>query len=565
MSQESTQRFDGAALAEDSADGAILRMFLHGAGYSEALVDRRPVIGIANSWSELNPCNAGLRDLAEAVKRGVIAAGGFPLEFPTISISEPFVRPTSMLLRNLMSMDVEEMITSAPIDGVVLLGGCDKTVPAQLMGALSADVPAISLAAGPRATARWGLRTLTIDDLWELADDRRRGALSEEAWRTVQLTMNGSVGTCNVMGTAATMAVVAEVIGMALPGTALLPATSAARKQAAELTGARAVELAKTRTEPTSVVTKAALENALRVVMAIGGSTNAIIHLEALAGRIGERIGIDRIAEISDETPLLADVRPTGTYLLEDLDAVGGVPAVMRELDSLLDLAQLAGDGRAWAQALPGSGSGDGALRTMLSPKEKAGGLAVVRGTLAPDGAIIKRSGSSEKLRKHRGPALVFDGVEDLHERIDDEFSAVTPETVLVLRGVGPVGGPGMPEVGAIPIPKRLLNAGVKDMVRISDARMSGTAAGTVVLHVTPEAAVGGPLALVEDGDEIQLDVDSGVLDLLVTDDVLAERRLSRGERADPSRGFERLHARHVLQADEGCDFDFLRVGTANG
>jgi dihydroxy-acid dehydratase len=543
-------QFDG-----DGLEGLIHRMFMRGAGLSSAAVRRRPVIGICNSWSELNPCNLGLRGLAEHVKRGVEQAGGLPLEFPTISLAEPYVKPSSLLLRNLMAMDVEEMIATSPIDGVVLLNGCDKTVPAQLMGALSANKPALSLAAGPRPVVRRGERLVTIDELWRVGDERRRGKVDDAAWLDVEETLNSDVGTCNVMGTAATMAIVAEVLGFSLPGTALLPANSAARATAAEETGRRAVELAQA-TRPSALVTLESLENAFRVVCAVGGSTNAVIHLEALAGRIGERLGLERLASWSDETPLLADVRPSGPYLLDDLDAAGGVPAVMAELAQLLHLDALAGTGEAWREVVVRvQRRASRALRTFEDPKEAHGGIAVLRGSLAPDGAVLKRSATS--LRRRRGRAVVFEGVDDLRARIDDPSLSVDDECVLVLRNVGPVGG-GMPEVFEFPIPERLRVAGVTDVLRITDGRMSGTSAGAVVLHVTPEAAVGGPLALVRDGDVIELNVAEGRLDLLVPNAELTERKRGIVLAAPPARGYGRLHHLHVLQADEGCDLDFL-------
>jgi dihydroxy-acid dehydratase len=561
VSQTTTERPTGAAFDEANTDGMILRMFMRGAGYSAGLVRRRPVIGIANSWSELNPCNGSLRELAGAVKRGVLAAGGWPLEFPTISLGEPFVRPTTLFLRNLMAMDVEEMISASPVDGVVLLGGCDKTIPAQLMGAVSAGKPAITLAAGPRPGARWGDRTLTIDDLWPMADERRRGALDDDAWGALEGCLNGGFGTCNVMGTATTMAIVAETLGMALPGSALLEASGAARRAAAEATGERAVALARAGLPPSALVTPTTLENAFRVVVAVGGSTNAVLHLEALAGRVGHRIGVKRLGELSSTTPLLADVRPFGTHLLADLQAAGGVPAVVRELTPVFATDALAGDGNPWSVAAAQAPmAASAALRPFTDPSATAGGLVPLSGTLAPDGAVIKRAGAEARLWRHRGRAIVFEGLNDLHARIDDPALRADADSVLVLRGVGPVGGPGMPEVGAIPIPAPLLREGVRDMVRISDGRMSGTARGAVVLHVAPEAAVGGPLALVADGDEIELDLERGRLDLLVDDAELARRRVLLPARTPPPRGFELLHELHVVQANEGCDFDFLRT-----
>jgi dihydroxy-acid dehydratase len=548
----------GADFDGDGAEATTLRMFLRGAGHSSGMLRRRPVIGIASSWSELNPCNLGLRALAEHVKRGVLGAGGLPLEFPTISLAEPFLKPTTMLFRNQMAMDVETMISASPIDAVVLLNGCDKTVPAQLMGALSAGRPAISLAAGPRPTMRLGEETLTIDDFWEIADRRRQGIVSDSEWERVEAGLNPGVGTCNVLGTAATMAIVAEVLGCSLSGTALLPASGAARRAAAEESGARAVELAVDSVTPDHLITHRSLENAWRVVCALGGSTNAVIHIEALAGRIGGQIGVERLGELARTTPLLGDVRPSGPHLLADLDEAGGVPAVMRELAPLLHLDALAGGGEPWTAVVERTPVRAGtALRPLAEPKAASSGLAVLRGSLCPAGAIIKHSAADPALLEHIGPAVVFDGVEDMRARIDSPDLEAGPDSVLVLRNAGPVGGPGMPEVGAIPIPRRLLDAGVRDMVRISDARMSGTARGTIVLHVAPESAVGGPLGLVRDGDPIRLSLADARLDLDVEPGELARRRPSPG-RPVPGRGYDRLHHEHVLQADRGCDFDFL-------
>jgi dihydroxy-acid dehydratase len=562
MSQEKTNRGGGELFGEDTTDGFIHRAFLRGAGHSAAAVRRRPVIGICSSWSELNPCNAGLDVLAAAVRRGVTAAGGLPFVFPTISISEPYSRPSSLLLRNLMAMDVEQMIISSPIDAVVLLGGCDKTVPAQLMGALSAGKPALALTAGPRPVQRWRGNPLAIDDLWQMADDRRRGLLGNDDWTRLEGCLNGGIGTCNVMGTAITMATVAEVLGFAMPGTALLPAGGAARQAAAEQTGTRVVDAARAGTSPAGFVTLASLENAFRVVCAVSGSTNALIHLAAIAGRAGLDLTVEQLRAWSASTPVITDVRPSGRFLLADLEDAGGVPAIMRELRPLLHDGTPAADGRSWAQVMAELPSHSGpALRGLTDPVDSCGALAILTGTLAPDGAVIKRSAADPSLLRHTGRAVVFDGVADLRARIDDPGLGVDSDSVLVLRGAGPKGGPGMPEVGHLPIPDRLLAAGVRDMVRVSDARMSGTAIGTVVLHVAPEAAVGGPLALVRDGDLIQLDVNAGILDLLVDAVELDQRRAATTTPANrPRRGYDQLHWDHVLAAPQGCDFDFLRA-----
>jgi dihydroxy-acid dehydratase len=552
----------GANFLAEGLDGTAHRMFLRAAGHSDETARRSPVIGICSSWSELTPCNMGLRSLAAGVARGIIAAGGQPLEFPTISLSEPFTTPSTMFLRNLMAMDVEEMIVASPIDGVVLLNGCDKTVPAQLLGALSAGRPAISLAAGPRASRQWKGETLTTDDVWGLMDDRRSGKLDDDEWKTLEGLMIGGIGTCNVMGTSATMAVIAEVLGMALPGTALLPATGSARREAAERTGVRAVELAKQGTTPDAFITPVSLRNALRAVCALGASTNALIHLQALSGRLGEPFTLEEIGEIASTTPLLAAVKPSGEHLLEEFDEAGGTPGLMRNLGSLVDLSTLSGTGAAWEETLTDVAErSSGPLRTLADPVDTDGGMAILQGSLAPRGAVLKRSAADDRLQSHSGPALVFDSIADMRARIDDPALPATADTVLVLRNAGPLGAPGMPENGAIPIPSRLLNEGVTDMLRISDTRMSGTAAGTIVLHVAPEAAAGGPLALVRDGDEIALDTAAGTLELLVDEAELELRRKAWKAPSPPLRGYAKMFHEHVLQADEGCDFDFLRDG----
>lgn len=561
MSQNGTKPTGGEAFSSGDRDGFIHRAFMRGAGHSSATVRRRPVIGICSAWSELNPCNSGLRDLAEFVKRGVTAAGGFPLEFPTISLAEPFIRPSTLYLRNLMAMDVEEMVTASPIDGVVLLGGCDKTLPAQLMGALSAGKPAIALTAGPRASARWEEAPLTIDDLWALSDRRRAGELDDAAWESLEDRLVPGIGTCNVLGTAVTMAMIAETLGMSLPGSSLLPAAGAARKAVAEKTGRRAVELTRSGQPPSTYVCARSLENAFRVLCAVSGSTNAVIHLEAIAGRANLRIGPKTMDEWSRTTPVLADVRPSGPHLLEDLEDAGGLRAVMTELRHLIHGDALAGTGEPWARVLDRfERRASPALRGAADPVFPSGGLVMLKGTLAPDGAVIKRSAADPRLWRHRGRAVVFDGVADLNARIDDPGLDITADSVLVLRGAGPVGGPGMPEVGQLPIPKRLLRQGVTDMVRISDARMSGTATGTVVLHVAPESAVGGPLALVRDGDPIVVDTETGRLDLDV-DSAELKRRTPTSPPPRPARGYASLYRRHIQQSPEGCDFDFLSAG----
>lgn len=561
MSQDKITRSGGELLQDPGPDGLITRGFLRGSGWSASMVRRRPVIGIANTWSELNPCNVGLRDLAQAVKRGVVAAGGLPLEFPTISIAEAFTRPSSMYLRNLLAMDTEEMVLASPIDGVVLLGGCDKTLPAQLMGAASAGKPAIVLAAGPRPLSMWQGQPMTVESLWPLIDQRRIMELDDPDWSRLEGCLSAGAGTCNVMGTALTMAVVAEILGMALPGSSLLPAGSAARTAAAEATGSRAVTLAAQQHGPTEIITEAALRNAFRGICAVGGSTNAVIHLQAIAGRLGRHLSNDDMRELSASTPMIANVKPSGEMFLHDLEADGGIPALMGRLRAVMELDTYAGDGRRWSDVASDPEPVTGCLTTVSRPVSTSASLVILSGTLAPRGAVLKRSAATPRLCRHRGRAVVFNGVEQLRARIDDPAIDIDADSVLVLRGVGPRGGPGMPEVGHLPIPTRLLAQGISDMVRISDARMSGTATGTVILHVAPEAAVGGPLALVRDGDFIELDAEASRLDLLVDSDEMRRRERMLPRLVHKGRGFELLYRRHVTQADTGCDFDFLQGG----
>jgi dihydroxy-acid dehydratase len=507
----------------------------------------------------------GLRELAAHVKRGVAAAGGVAFEFPTISISEAYVRPSSMYLRNLMSMDTEEMITTSPIDGVVLLGGCDKTLPAQLMGAASADKPALALGAGPRALSRWKGTEVTVEHLWPLIADRRAGRLGDSDWSELEGCLSCGVGTCNVMGTAVTMAVVAETLGMALPGTSLLPSTSARRATAAEETGVAIVERVRADLTPTRVITKDAIANAFRVMCAVGGSTNALLHLQAVAGRLGRQLSVEELRTISASTPLVVDVRPSGEGFLHDFEADGGVPALMHRLAGLANMGALSGNGKQWIDTCVDTKPVRDCIKTVDEPAGPPNSLTILVGSLAPSGALLKRAAATPQLCQHRGRAVVFDSVADMNARIDSADLEVDGSSVLVLRNAGPIGGPGMPEVGHIPIPKKLLKCGVIDMVRISDARMSGTASGTVVLHVTPEASFGGPLGLVRDGDWIVLDVENMRLDLEIALSELDTRRAELGKTPTAARGYAALYQRHVLQADSGCDFDFLRYQTSDG
>jgi dihydroxy-acid dehydratase len=546
----------------DDFDSFFHRSMLKTQGFSDESITGRPVIGIANTWSELTNCNAHLRVLAEHVKRGVLLAGGLPLEFPVISLSEPLMKPTTMLYRNLLSMDVEECIAAHPLDGVVLLAGCDKTQPGCLMGAASADVPAVMLTGGPMLNGHWrGSDLGSCSDCWRFYEQLRAGTLSRADWSELEGSIARSHGHCMTMGTASTMACVTEALGMTLPTGAAIPADDSRRRQLAERAGRQAVELARLGLRPSDILTAEAFDNAIRVLHALGGSTNAVIHLIALAGRIGVELDLERFDELSESTPWLVNVKPSGDYLMEEFYFAGGVPALMSELRELLDLDAMTVTGRPVRENLEGAEVIDRRLiASAREPLSPTGGLAVLKGSLCPDGAVLKRTACDSRLLLHEGPAVVFDGIHDLAARVDDLDLEIGPDSVMVLRSAGPIGAPGMPEWGALPIPRKLLQAGVRDLVRISDARMSGTSYGAVVLHVAPESAVGGPLALVETGDSIRLDVNARRLDLLVDERELARRREGwRPPRDTEARGYRKLYRDHVLQANEGCDFDFLR------
>ena len=549
--------------AAKNLDGFMHRAYLKAEGFSEAVFDGRPVVGICNSWSELNNCNAHLRQVAEAVKRGVWSAGGFPLEFPVISLGEILMKPTTMLFRNLMAIDVEECIRAYPLDSVVLLAACDKTTPAMLMGAASADVPAIMVTGGPMLKGMWCNQELgSGTDARKMWAQRRAGELPDEAWAEIEACLSRSAGHCMVMGTASTMAAMAETLGLALPGNAAIPAPDSRRLALAELSGRRAVEIALARgPKPSEILTAAAFDNAIRADMALGGSTNAIVHLVAIAGRAGITLPLRRFDDLSRTTPLLANVRPSGKHLMEDFYYAGGVPAVLRELLPMLDGTARNVNGRSLAENVADAPCHDrDIIRPLSLPLQPEGGTVILFGNLCPGGAVLKQSAASAHLMVHRGRAVVFEDHRDLERRIDDPALPIDETSVLVLKQAGPKGGPGMPEWGAAPVPARLLKAGVKDMVRISDARMSGTSYGTVVLHVTPESAVGGPLALVQSGDEIELNVPERRLTLRVSDEEIARRRAAWSPRPDGvTSGYLRMFLDHVLQADEGVDFDFLR------
>ncbi len=540
----------------------LRRSFAKSMGYSGEMLER-PVVGIADSRSGFNNCHRHFPELIEAVKRGVLAAGGLPIEFPTVSLGEVFLSPTSMMFRNLMSMDVEEMIRAQPMDAVVLVGGCDKTVPAQLMGAASADLPAVQLLAGPMMpTSFRGERLGACTDCRRFWALHRAGKVDEAGIDEIEGNLATTAGTCAVMGTASTMASIAEALGMALPGSAAIPAVHADRLRAAEASGRRAVELTKNRLRPSDIITEKSVENALRVLLAIGGSTNAIVHLTAIAGRAGIPVSLAKLNEISDSTPVLVDLKPTGQHYMSDLYAAGGVGAVMRELKPLLHLGCMTVAGMALKDVLESLPPwvDRAVVKPLAEPLAQQGGLVALFGSLAPNGAILKRSAADPKLFEKEGRAVVFSSLDDLSARIDDPGLEVTADDFLVLQNAGPKSGYAMPESGYLPIPSRLARAGVKDLVRISDARMSGTAYGTIVLHVSPEAAVGGPLALVRNGDRIRLSVRERRIDLLVSEDELRKRKAAwQPPVAPPARGYAKLYMDHVLQAEHGCDFDFLR------
>jgi dihydroxy-acid dehydratase len=540
----------------------LRRSFAKSMGYSGEMLER-PVVGIADSRSGFNNCHRHFPELVEAVKRGVLAAGGLPIEFPTVSLGEVFLSPTSMMFRNLMSIDVEEMIRAQPMDAVVLVGGCDKTVPAQLMGAASADLPAVQLIAGPMMpTSYRGERLGACTDCRRFWAMHRAGKVDEKGIDEVEGNLATTAGTCAVMGTASTMASIAEALGMALPGTAAIPAVHADRLRAAEESGRRAVQMAASPLRPSEIITEKAVENALRVLLAIGGSTNAIVHLTAIAGRAGIHISLQKLNELSDSTPVLVDLKPTGQHYMSDLYAAGGVGAVMRELRPLLNLECMTVAGVTLKEVLDKLPPwvDRAVVRECKNPISPVGGLVGLFGSLAPNGAILKRSAADPNLFEKEGRAVVFSSLDDLSARVDDPNLDIGADDFMVLQNAGPKSGYAMPEAGYLPIPSKLARAGVKDMVRISDARMSGTAYGTIVLHVSPEAAVGGALALVRSGDRIRLSVRERKIDLLVNEAEMQKRKSAwKGPGTAPVRGYAKLYMDHVLQAEHGCDFDFLR------
>jgi len=543
--------------------GWLRRAAFKAEGFSEDSYEGKPIIGICNTWSELTHCNSHLRDLAESVKIGVWQAGGFPMEFPVMSLGEYNMKPTTMLFRNLMSMDIEESITANPLDGVVLLGGCDKTTPALLMGAASADIPSILVTGGPQLKGNWkGEELGSCTDCRRYEVELRAGTIDENDWAELQSCIVRSNGHCMTMGTASTMGTMGEALGMALPGNAAIPAVDSRRKQLAEQAGRQIVKNVDSELTPSRIMDQKAFDNAIKCLHAIGGSTNAIVHLIAIAGRVGIDLSLERFDELSKSTPFLLNLKPSGDYLMEDFYYAGGVPALMGRIKEILDLDNMTVTGRTLGENIDGHiVHNDDIIRPMDNPLDPEGGLAVLYGNIAPTGAIIKPTAASQDLMVHKGKAIVFEDHEDLSKRIDAPDLEVSPEDILVMKNSGPIGGPGMPEWGFLPIPKKILATGVRDMVRLSDARMSGTAFGTVVVHITPESAGGGPLAAIQDGDMIEIDVPNRKLNLMITDDQLKER-LNTDSSSGPEfkRGYKWLHAQHILQADKGCDFDFLRA-----
>ncbi|MEU4606646.1 IlvD/Edd family dehydratase [Kribbella sp. NPDC023972] len=554
---------------EKDRNGFIHRSWMRAQGFSDEVFDGRPVIGICNTWSELTPCNAHLRRVADSVKRGVWQAGGFPLEFPVMSLGETMLRPTAMLFRNLLSMDVEESLRGNPIDGAVLLTGCDKTTPGSIMGAASVDLPTMVVTGGPMLNGKFrGCDIGSGTAVWRFTQDRNAGRMSEEDYAAAESGMSRSNGHCMTMGTASTMACMAEALGLQLTGGAAIPAVDSRRYSIAQQTGQRIVQLVHEDLKPSDILTRDAFANAVRANAAIGGSTNFVIHLLAIAGRVGVNVTLDDIDEWARGVPWLVDLQPSGKYLMEDFYYAGGLPAVMKEILPLLKTDAITVTGKTIGENVANAERtvDTDVIRSVGNPLGSGAGTAVLKGNLAPDGAVIKQSAASERLLRHRGKALVFTAIEDYDKAVDDPDLDVDEDTVLVLQNAGPRGYPGMPEVGNLTIPRKLAEQGVEDMVRISDARMSGTAYGTVVLHVTPEAAVGGPLALVRTGDWIELDVPARRLHLDVPEEELEKRRADWQPPAPPSdRGWARLYVDHVTQANQGCDLDFLvgRTGSA--
>ena len=569
MSEEKFSRRSQYWFGLKDKGGYIHRERLRNQGFPNEVFDGRPVIGIANTWSELNPCNGSLDTVAESVKRGVWEAGGFPLEFPAMSLSESLQRPTTMLYRNMLAMEVEELIRSHPIDGVVLLGNCDKTPPGLLMGAASVDLPSIMITGGPMLNGKYRGEAVGSGTLvWRYSEKVRTGEISFEEFMAMESCSARSQGSCMTMGTASTMACVTEALGVQLPGVAAIPAVDSRKFTMAHLTGRRIVQMVQEDLKLSKVLNRKAFENAVKVLSAIGGSTNAVVHLLAIAGRVGVNLNLDDFDKLGKEVPVVANMMPSGKYLMEEFFDAGGVPAVMQEISNLLNMDHITVTGKSVKENIAGTENfNKDVITPAAKPFQKAGsGIVVLRGSLAPDGAIMKVAAASPNLLTHKGKALVFDTIEEYLKVADDPNLPVTKDSVLVLKNAGPKGYPGFPEVGNLPMPKKMLDQGVTDMVRVSDARMSGTAYGTVVLHTSPEAAVGGPLALVQNGDEIELDVPNRKINLLVSNEELAKRKQNwKAPAARADRGWSKIYIDHVQQANLGADLDFLVGGSGDG
>ncbi|MEN9446242.1 MAG: hypothetical protein RL728_754 [Bacteroidota bacterium] len=547
-------------------DGFIYRAWMKNQGIPDEEFRGKPVIGICNTWSELTPCNGHFRELAESVKKGIIAAGGFPVEFPVMSLGETLIKPTAMLYRNLASMDVEESIRANPMDGVVLLCGCDKTTPSLVMGACSVNIPTIVVSGGPMLTGRYEGKTIGTSDVWRFNDAVRSGEMSQGQLTVAEACMCRSAGHCAVMGTASTMACMVESLGLTLPSNAAIPAADSRRKVLAQYSGARIVEMVKEDLKPSDILTREAFENAIRVNAAIGGSTNFVIHLIAIANRIGVDLKLEDFHINSAGIPLLANLQPSGKYFMEDFYYAGGLPVVIKALGEKLHHQIITANGKTVAENCADAKSyTEDVITDLRKPFKTETGLAVVFGNLCENGAVIKPSAASKHLMKHTGPAVVFENIEDYHARVDDPNLNIDENSIMVLKNVGPIGYPGMPEVGNMAIPKKLLEKGITDMVRISDGRMSGTGFGTVVLHVSPEAAKGGTLAIVTDGDMISLDVENRTLELLVSEaDIVKRKAAWKSSHPKADRGYVKLYQEHVEQAHLGADMDFLRGGSGS-
>ncbi len=564
MSKKKSNRLrSGESYGKLDRDGFIHRSWMKNQGFPNDVFDGRPVIGICNTWSELTPCNSHLRDLAECVKKGVWEAGGLPLEFPVMSLGETQMRPTAMLFRNLVAMDVEESIRGNPIDGAVLLGGCDKTTPAQLMGAASVDLPVMVISSGPMLNGKYcGKDIGSGTDVWKFSEEVRAGKMSMQEFVDAEAGMSRSPGTCMTMGTASTIASLVEAMGLSLSGNASIPGVDARRKALSHLTGRRIVQLVKEDKRLSRFLTRKAFENAIRVLAAIGGSTNAVIHLLAIAGRAGVPLSLDDFDTLSEGVPLIANLQPSGKYLMEDFDYAGGVPVIMKNISDRLHLGEVSVSGESVGDIIKKANCyNEEVITSCKKPVKEQSGIWVLRGNLAPKGAVIKPSAASPALTKHKGKAVVFENIEEFKNNIDKPSLEIDENSILVLKGVGPKGYPGMPEVGNMPLPQKLLKKGVRDLIRISDGRMSGTAFGTVILHVSPEAESGGPLAIVQNGDMIEFDGPKRVLNLCISDKEMADRlKKWKGPQTAPQydRGYAKLYIEHVLQAHEGCDLDFL-------